>query len=101
MANDAVSEISWNPVGIELQNGVPSHTNALAEALSPAQSVNSFEGSPASADAVKQVEWPRVASPEMTQTQKRQSILEWYFVLRTHHQWTVFQAIRYALWLAR
>jgi len=32
---------------------------------------------------------------------KRQSILEWYFILRTHHQWTIFQAIRYALWLAR
>ena len=35
------------------------------------------------------------------QNVKRQSILEWYFILRTHHQWTIFQAIRYALWLAR
>jgi len=32
---------------------------------------------------------------------KRQSIREWYVILRTHHQWTIFQAIRYALWLAR
>lgn len=32
---------------------------------------------------------------------KRRSILQWYFVLRVHHHWTMFQAIRYALWLAR
>jgi len=32
---------------------------------------------------------------------KRPSILEWYLILRTRHQWTIFQAIRYALWLAR
>ena len=32
---------------------------------------------------------------------KRQSILAWYRILRAHHQWTLFQAIRYALWLAR
>jgi hypothetical protein len=31
----------------------------------------------------------------------RLSILDWYRILRTHHQWTMFQAIRYALWLAR
>src|SRR5262245_51624031 len=35
------------------------------------------------------------------QNTKRQSVLEWYFVLRTHYHWTIFQAIRYALWLAR
>jgi hypothetical protein len=29
------------------------------------------------------------------------SLLDWYRMLRAHHQWTVFQAIRYALWLAR
>lgn len=32
---------------------------------------------------------------------KRLSILEWYQVLRAHHHWTIFQAIRFALWLAR
>ena len=31
----------------------------------------------------------------------RLSFLEWYRILLTHHQWTMFQAIRYALWLAR
>jgi hypothetical protein len=31
----------------------------------------------------------------------RLSILEWYRVLRVHHEWTIFQAIRFALWLAR
>jgi hypothetical protein len=31
----------------------------------------------------------------------RLSLLEWYRILRAHHQWTKFQVIRYALWLAR
>ena len=34
-------------------------------------------------------------------TLKRQSILDWYRIFRVHHHWTLFQAIRYALWLAR
>jgi len=29
------------------------------------------------------------------------SILDWYRILRLQHEWTIFQAIRYALWLAR
>jgi hypothetical protein len=28
-------------------------------------------------------------------------ILDWYRILRAHHQWTMFQAIRYALWFTR
>ncbi len=32
---------------------------------------------------------------------KSPSLFDWYFILRTHHQWTMFQAIRYALWLVR
>jgi hypothetical protein len=32
---------------------------------------------------------------------KQPSVLEWYRVLRAHHLLTTFQAIRYALWLAR
>ena len=32
---------------------------------------------------------------------KSPSFFGWYHILRTHYQWTVFQAIRYALWLAR
>lgn len=32
---------------------------------------------------------------------KSPSLLDWYHILRAHHQWTVFQAIRYALWLTR
>lgn len=31
----------------------------------------------------------------------RLSITEWYRILRSHYGWTMFQAIRYALWLAR
>jgi hypothetical protein len=32
---------------------------------------------------------------------KRLSMFHWYRVLRVHHQFTIFQAIRGALWLAR
>jgi hypothetical protein len=32
---------------------------------------------------------------------KSHALFDWYRVLRTHHRWTVFQAVRYALWLAR
>jgi hypothetical protein len=32
---------------------------------------------------------------------KSPSFFDWYHILRAHHQWTVFQAIRYALWLVR
>ena len=31
----------------------------------------------------------------------RMSVVEWYQMLRAHHHWTVFEAIRFALWLAR
>lgn len=36
-----------------------------------------------------------------TSAMKSPSLLAWYHILRAHHQWTVFQAIRYALWLTR
>ena len=29
------------------------------------------------------------------------SIVGWYRILRAHHHWTVFQSVRYALWLTR
>jgi hypothetical protein len=32
---------------------------------------------------------------------KSLSILHWFRLLRVQHQWTIFQSIRYALWLAR
>jgi len=32
---------------------------------------------------------------------KLPSLIEWYRILRAHHHWTVFQAIRFALWLGR
>jgi hypothetical protein len=38
---------------------------------------------------------------ERVPTMKSPSIFDWYRILRIHHHWTVFQAIRYALWLAR
>lgn len=38
---------------------------------------------------------------ERSAIMKSPSLVDWYHILRAHHQWTVFQAIRYALWLAR
>src|ERR1700746_3211951 len=32
---------------------------------------------------------------------KQPSVLHWYRILRAHHLFTIFQAVRYALWLAR
>jgi hypothetical protein len=32
---------------------------------------------------------------------KRASILKWYRILRVQHEWKIFEAIRFALWLAR
>jgi hypothetical protein len=31
---------------------------------------------------------------------KTPTILQWYQILRQHYQFTLFQAVRYALWLA-
>ena len=31
----------------------------------------------------------------------RQSFVSWYQILRVHYRWPLFEAIRYALWLAR
>ncbi len=32
---------------------------------------------------------------------KTPTIFQWYQILRLHYQFTVFQAVRVALWLAR
>ncbi len=44
---------------------------------------------------------PRVRSLLQRIDTKRISIVQWYRVLRVQHEWTLFQAIRFALWLAR
>jgi hypothetical protein len=43
----------------------------------------------------------RLEKGQTSAATKSPSILGWYYILRAHHQWTVFQAIRYALWLSR
>jgi len=65
------------------------------------QHVVSLEGSRVRAKEMKHDESSTARCPNGAQNTKRQSVLEWYFVLRTHYHWTIFQAIRYALWLAR
>jgi hypothetical protein len=65
------------------------------------QHVISLEGSRVCAKEMKNDESSTANCPKGAQNTKRQSMLEWYFVLRTHYHWTIFQAIRYALWLAR
>ena len=42
-----------------------------------------------------------IESLEQSSTVKPPSLLDWYRILRTQHHWTVFQAIRLALWLSR
>ena len=32
---------------------------------------------------------------------KSLTLIQWYRILRAHHQWTVFQSMQYALWLMR
>jgi len=34
-------------------------------------------------------------------TVKPVSILQWYQILRLHYHWTIFEALRFALWLTR
>lgn len=38
---------------------------------------------------------------EAPETLERPSVLSWYRILRTHYQWPLFEAIRYALLLSR
>jgi hypothetical protein len=38
---------------------------------------------------------------EPSATVKPPSLFYWYCILRAQHHWTAFQAIRFALWLAR
>ena len=42
-----------------------------------------------------------VEKPQEGGNMKRLSIMDWYRVLRVRHHLTMFQAIRYALWLTR
>jgi hypothetical protein len=37
----------------------------------------------------------------MTSIKKMPSVLGWYRILRAHYAFAFFQAVRYALWLAR
>jgi hypothetical protein len=32
---------------------------------------------------------------------KPPTFIQWLRILRAHHQWTMFQSIRYALWLMK
>ncbi len=48
---------------------------------------------------------PKYRSHQETNSMRRAtteapSILGWYRILRVHYHWPLFQAIRYALWLA-
>ena len=103
MTRNKVFASGSNPSESELQSCVIKPTDdSLTETPGKRQLISSLENGRVRAKETKDHESSsRVACPEMAQSMKRQSILEWYVVLRTRHQWTVFQAIRYALWLAR
>lgn len=51
----------------------------------------------------RQIECRRVQTNDCARAKsvKHLSILDWYRILRAHYHWPLFQAIRYALWLAR
>lgn len=51
--------------------------------------------------AVAPSEVVAVQSPVQNVRMKLQSIIKWYRILRVHYHWPLFEAIRYALWLAR
>jgi hypothetical protein len=55
-----------------------------------------LELSPDTADVNRQED-----EPTRSTAVKLPTFLEWYRILRAHHQWTLFHAIRYALWLTR
>jgi hypothetical protein len=90
MMKGTVLVISSDPTG-----------NCLNGTRGTRQDVISLEDSRACAKEMKNDESSTANYPKGAQNTKRQSMLEWYFVLRTHYRWTIFQAIRYALWLAR
>jgi hypothetical protein len=51
--------------------------------------------------AVTPSEVAEIQSPVQNVRMKWQSIIKWYRILRVHYHWPLFEAIRYALWLAR
>lgn len=101
MTKGRVLVIGSNATQIELQGGGTGPTgNYFNETRRIRQPITSLQGSRVCTKEMKHDE-SSARSQEGAQGTKRRSILEWYFILRTHHQWTIFQAIRYALWLVR
>lgn len=94
MMKDKVFVIDSNATRIVVQCGRTGETRSVRLPIT-------LKGSRVRTTEMKNNKSSTVRSPEATQSKKRRSILEWYFVLRTHYQWSIFQAIRYALWLAR
>jgi hypothetical protein len=43
----------------------------------------------------------RLEKGQTNAAMKSPSVLSLHYIPRGHHQWTVFKAIRYALWLTR
>ncbi len=46
-------------------------------------------------------ETPKVRPPRERCDIKSLWLLQWYRILRVRHEWTIFQAIQFALWLTR
>jgi hypothetical protein len=44
---------------------------------------------------------PTEAVSKEVSIMKSLTFIQWYRILRAHHEWTVFQSIQYALWLMR
>jgi hypothetical protein len=54
-----------------------------------------------SPDLQTEVRLAQESDSTRTKSVERLSILDWYRILRSHYHFTLFQAIRFSLWLSR
>jgi hypothetical protein len=86
---------NWGDNDVNNQTAMP--TLLSIPGIPDASGRFSFGSLQTTAKVSRQAERPAKRSPIV----KFPSLVDWYHILRAHHHWTVFQAIRYALWLAR
>jgi len=86
---------NWGDNDVNNQTAMP--TLLSIPGIPDASGRFSFESLQTTAKVSRRTERPAKGSAIV----KFPSLVDWYHILRAHHHWTMFQAIRYALWLAR
>ncbi len=86
---------NWGDNDVNNQTAMP--TLLSIPGIPDASGRFSFESLQTMAKVSRRTERPAKGSAIV----KFPSLVDWYHILRAHHHWTMFQAIRYALWLAR